>query len=160
MTTHTPKSTARAKRASTSVAGFFLVDKRRIEALATLPDALETTATYLALAKNTDASNVISRGGRKSIQNYTGLSRREADVAIQTLANAGLIQRLPIENIRNPVADRFALPRSATDEDVSSTFSIANGFVSSESGTSPLCRIVALRDFDLLTGRVSGVVEI
>lgn len=153
MTTLIIQSTGRPPKRRPEVPGFSLLDARQIERLADLPSALECTATYLALAVSTDSENVISRGGRKSVQNYTGLSRGAADRAIQTLQEAAIIERLDVENIRNPTAARFALYPAgiSATEGVSHMFAVPNSFSFAKHGTSPLAKLVGQRDFGPLS---------
>ena len=147
MTTHSIQSSGRQRKQPKAGTGFSLLDGRQIDRIAELPAPLESTAAYLALAVSTDAKNSETRGGRKSIQTYAGLSRGAADRAVAALEEAGIIVRLPLENIRNPRAVRFILPPAEAATPQSAPFAVPNSFSYSRRGTSPLTKLVAQGDF-------------
>jgi hypothetical protein len=65
----------------------------------------------IVLAAGTDASNELTRSGRKAISTALGISRRAADAVIDRLIAIGAIVSLEegLENRRDPTALRFRL---------------------------------------------------
>lgn len=91
--------------------GFFALDVDQFSRIGSLNLGIEEAATYLALMKGTDETNTISRGGIKSIMEYTGLSRAEAKRAVDHLDRHGLLQKVHVERARARTAPRYVLPQ-------------------------------------------------
>lgn len=90
--------------------GFFTLDVDQFFKIQDRGLGIEEAATYLALMKGTDQTNTISRGGVKSVMEYTGLARSEAKRAIDNLAHMDLVEKLDVERARAKTVPRFRLP--------------------------------------------------
>ena len=91
--------------------GFFALDVDQFFKIQDKGLGIEEAATYLALMKGTDQTNIISRGGVNSVMEYTGLARSEAKRAIDNLARVELVEKLDVERARAKTAPRFKLPQ-------------------------------------------------
>jgi len=90
--------------------GFFTLDVDQFYKIQDKGLGIEEAATYLALMKDTDQTNTISRGGVNSVMEYTGLARAEAKRAIDSLARVELVEKLDVERARAKTVPRFKLP--------------------------------------------------
>jgi len=72
--------------------GFFAVNKTKFESALTL--GLNAAISYLVIACGTSKSNTISSWSVHAVEKYTGISRRRAKKAIETLIDHGVIKRL------------------------------------------------------------------
>ena len=90
--------------------GFFALDTHQFRRIPELGLGIEEAATYLALLKSTDESNILSKGGVNSVTNYTGLSRAEVKRSKERLVNVGLIIPCAVERARARTVVRQELP--------------------------------------------------
>lgn len=90
--------------------GFFALDIYQFKLIRQNKLGIEEAATYLALLKSTDQSNVISSGGVRSVMDYSGLTRAEVKRSIRNLEGIDLIKCLKVERIRARKAERYNLP--------------------------------------------------
>lgn len=117
--------------------GFFTIDLDGLYSMADQGVPIEELAAFLALAVNTGADNISSRGGRNSLQSYLGLGPVGAEAALRGLVDRGFILPLADPRSRSLTLPRYGLPCPCLRP-----VRVPNGFVRATGGTSSLCRLM------------------
>ena len=131
---------------------FCVVDRRTLEFIIENAQLQTALPVFICLASCSDASNTTTRAGVNACCNHLGLSRRAATLAIESLVQLGVLERLDLTEVRDPTVARFRIraieeirrePKSEIEPDPDFAVFLPNSIVRTDAGRSPLGRLLA-----------------